>query len=217
MGSEQPTAALAAVDTLEHDDGVHCLGVVIPEDRVSIAHDALRSLTAVKMPGDDVVTATTAQAIESFQRSLDGMAIPTRYRLGKTFVSLFETLCMNWMTQGTMLEVDPRAELRETVLRYIDEHLADPELNPQRIADEHFISLRSLHSLAQHSGASVAGWIRAMRLDRCRDDLSDPSLAHVTVAELGARWGFMHPPHFTTLFRTQFGETPSAYRRRLLG
>jgi AraC-like DNA-binding protein len=202
--------------TLMHENVVNCIGVVIPDDRVSLAPGTLRSLAATVMPGHDLVTSTSAQAIERFQQGLDELANPTRYRLGQTFVSLFETICMSWVTQTSAIEFDPRSGLRESVLQYIEDRLADPELSPQEIADAHFISLRSLHSLAQHSGASVAGWIRGRRLERCRADLSDPSLAHVTVAEIGARWGFMHPPHFTTVFRTQFGETPSAYRKHAL-
>lgn len=202
--------------TLMHEDGVNCIGVVIPEERVSLAPNTLRSLAATVMPGQDLLTATSARAIEQFQQSIGEVAPPTRVRLGHTFVSIFETLCMNWVTQGDAIEFDPKAELRESVLRYIDEHLADPELAPQAIADAHFISLRSLHALAQHSGASVAGWIRTRRLERCKADLADPSLAHVTVAEIGARWGFLHPPHFTTVFRSHFGETPSVFRKRAL-
>lgn len=202
--------------TLMHEDGVNCIGLVIPEERVSMAPNTLRSLAATVMTGSDLMTATSAQAIERFQQGIEDLAQPTRVRLGHTFVSLFETLCMNWITQTPAIEFDPKAELREAVLRHIDEHLADPELTPQSIADAHFISLRSLHALAQNSGASVAGWIRTRRLERCRADLADPSLAHITVAEVGARWGFLHPPHFTTVFRTQFGETPSVFRKRAL-
>lgn len=202
--------------TLVHEDGVNCIGVVLPEERVGLAASTLGSLTASVMSGQDLITATTAQAIERFQLGIDDFANPTRFRLGQTFVSLFETLCMNWATQRSEIAFDPKAELRESVLRYIDEHLADVELAPQQIADAHYISLRSLHALAQQNGASVSGWIRNRRLERCRADLSDPSLAHITVAEIGARWGFTHPPHFATLFRTQFGVTPSSYRRGAL-
>lgn len=202
--------------TLMHEDGVNCIGVVIPEERVSLAPNTLRSLAATVMPGHDLMTATSARAIESFQQGIEALTEPTRVRLGHTFVSLFESLCMNWVTQGGVIEFDPKAELRESVLRYIDEHLADSELTPQAIADAHYISLRSVHTLAQQSGASVAGWIRTRRLERCKADLTDPSLAHITVAEVGARWGFLHPPHFTTVFRAQFGETPSVFRKRAL-
>ncbi len=202
--------------TLMHENLVECIGVIIPDDRVSLPPATLRSLVATVIPGQDLVTSTSAQAIERFQQGLDRVAKPTRYRLGQTFVSLFETLCMNWATQTSTIEFDPRSGLRESVLRYIEDRLADSGLSPQEIADAHFISLRSLHSLAKQSGASVAGWIRTRRLERCKADLSDPGLAHVTVAEIGARWGFLHPPHFTTVFRTQFGETPSAYRKRAL-
>lgn len=201
--------------TLVHENDVNCIGVVIPEGRVNLAPSTLRPLIATHMSHNDLFTQTTGYAIEKFQQGIQEIANPTRYRLGQTFASLFETLCMSWLTQNATADFDPKSGLRESVMRFIDDHLQDPNLNPTEIAAAHFISLRSLHSLAQQSGSTVAGWIRTRRLERCKADLTDPSFAHVNVAEIGARWGFTHPPHFTTLFRTQFGVTPSVYRKQL--
>lgn len=54
------------------------------------------------------------------------------------------------------------------------------------------------------------------RLDRCRNELAIPSLAHCSVSEIAYRWGFSHPAHFSRAFTAHFGESPRAFRRKAL-
>ncbi|MBD3006377.1 helix-turn-helix domain-containing protein [Streptomyces sp. 5-10] len=109
-------------------------------------------------------------------------------------------------------------ETRKTALRarinaFIEQHLADPDLSPQVIADAHHISLRHLHRLLAGQDTSPAASIRRRRLERCRRDLADPRLAAHPVHTVGARWGFTNPAHFSRLFRTAYGIPPQDYRR----
>jgi len=199
--------------TLIHEDDVRCLGAVISGGRVNLPAHLIGSLTATTMSGLDAITAASALAIDRFQQGADELRAPTRHRVGRTIFSLFEALCVNWAEQTTSLKLDRKAELRDSVLAYIAEHLSEPDLDPQRIANAHFISLRSLQALAQQSGGTVAGWIRWLRLERCKEDLSNVRLLDLNVADIGARWGIVHPPHLTTLFSSRYGLTPSAYRK----
>jgi transcriptional regulator GlxA family with amidase domain len=59
----------------------------------------------------------------------------------------------------------------------------------------------------------VAGWIRSRRLERCRRDLADPSLAAHPVAAIATRWGFASAADFSRAFRTAHGVPPAEYRR----
>ena len=98
---------------------------------------------------------------------------------------------------------------------YIEDNLADPGLNPQQIAAAQFISVRQLHALFSQDGTSVAAWIRARRLERCRGDLSDRRHDHLPVGAVAARHGLVDPAHFSRLFKAAYGEPPSEFRRRL--
>ncbi|MFC0843812.1 helix-turn-helix domain-containing protein [Streptomyces noboritoensis] len=95
---------------------------------------------------------------------------------------------------------------------FITEHLADPALGPEAIAAAHHFSLRYLHRVFQHHGTTPRAFIRRQRLDRCRRDLADPALQHLTIHTIAARWGYPQSDSFSRAFRAATGMSPSEYR-----
>jgi transcriptional regulator GlxA family with amidase domain len=81
------------------------------------------------------------------------------------------------------------------------------------LARRHSISLRSLQMHFAEHGTSPAKWIRDERLQRIRADLTDPRLAHLTVAMIGERWGLVDASQVSRLFRAKYGVSPSQYRK----
>ncbi|WP_445519547.1 AraC-like ligand-binding domain-containing protein [Streptomyces sp. NEAU-174] len=98
-----------------------------------------------------------------------------------------------------------RSALRAQINVFVEQHLADPDLPPQTIADAHHISLRHLQQLLAEDDTSPAAWIRHRRLDRCRLDLTNPRLNTRPIQAIAERWGFTNPTHFTRLFRATYG------------
>lgn len=107
-----------------------------------------------------------------------------------------------------------RAETFRRIRSYILEHLPDPDLMPQRIADANKVSLRYLHLLFADAQTSVSAWIRDQRLERCAQDLANPALAHQSITQIAYRWGFNDLGHFGKLVRRKLGTSPREYRRR---
>ncbi|MCO8274032.1 helix-turn-helix domain-containing protein [Actinoplanes sp. TRM 88003] len=95
---------------------------------------------------------------------------------------------------------------------FIESHLGDPALDPATVAAAHHISVRLLHKLFEEAGISVADWIRTRRLERCRDDLSDPLQQTRPVRLIAAQWGFRSDAHFNRAFRTAYGQPPGEWR-----
>ncbi|MFB9571759.1 helix-turn-helix domain-containing protein [Streptomyces yanii] len=105
-----------------------------------------------------------------------------------------------------------RSALRAQISAFVEQHLADPALTPQAIADAHHISLRHLQQLLAEDDTSPAAWIRHRRLERCRVDLATPRLNNHPIQAIAARWGFIRPSHFSRLFRATYGIPPQDYR-----
>lgn len=105
---------------------------------------------------------------------------------------------------------------QDAINAFIDDNLGDSELTPASIARAHFVSLRQLHRLFEDSGETVAARIRSRRLERCRDDLSDPLQRSMPVGAIGLRWGFRSPSQFGATFKEATGMTPNEFRAAAL-
>ncbi|MCZ2811723.1 helix-turn-helix domain-containing protein [Modestobacter sp. VKM Ac-2979] len=105
-----------------------------------------------------------------------------------------------------------QAALLHRVKAFIEERLADPELDPATIAVAHHISPRYLRKLFESEGESVGRWIRRRRLEQCRQDLTRPELLDQPLHTVAARWCFTDPAHFSRLFKATYGQSPRSYR-----
>ncbi len=92
---------------------------------------------------------------------------------------------------------------------YIERHLHDPGLSARRIASALGISVRHLSRVFEPEGLTPSRYVMDRRLTRARNELADPASAHVTVAEIAHRLGFVSQPHFTRVFRERFDRTPA--------
>jgi len=106
----------------------------------------------------------------------------------------------------------PRRSAARELRDYALAHLGDPGLSPEAVAQACYVSVRQVHRLFAREGLTFGGWVREQRLRRCRDDLADPRLGHLAVAEIAARWGFRSAAHFTRAFQARYGVTPTGHR-----
>ncbi|MBU3866254.1 helix-turn-helix domain-containing protein [Streptomyces sp. 4503] len=114
--------------------------------------------------------------------------------------------------EGALSPETRRSALRAQINTFVEQHLADPAMTPQTIADAHHISLRHLQQLLAEDNTSPAAWIRHRRLERCRLDLANPRLNARPIQAIAERWGFTNPTHFSRLFRATYGIPPRDYR-----
>lgn len=105
-----------------------------------------------------------------------------------------------------------RGQLARQILRRIESDYADPDLSPERVAEDCGISKRYLQTLLAGSGTSFVQELNATRLDRASDLLGDPRARTLAIADIAYRSGFLDPGYFTRLFRKRFGITPRDWR-----
>ena len=101
------------------------------------------------------------------------------------------------------------------VLRYIDSHLAEPGLmTPAAVAAKLGMSVRSLHLLFEHRGASFGQWVKRRRIEEIKSLLANPSAANRSIAEIAFAWGFDDLSTFYRAFQSIYGVKPGDVRPR---
>lgn len=190
------------------------LGVLVPADDL-YQHPASIS-TAIPIPAADPVASSVGSALTCMEASLAKLPV---LAVPKALRSIFELIDMLSMHATTLDASRPMATHSDNImriLRYIEDHLNDPDLSVSSIAEANFISVRTLYSLTRSVGINVAGWIRTKRLETARSFLDNPAMEDLTVAEIGAYCGLTSPAHFSTLFRDRYGLPPNAYRSNVI-
>lgn len=102
---------------------------------------------------------------------------------------------------------------RHRVLEFVRIRLDDRNLSPQMIAHSLDLPLRQIYQLFANQPFTLMRYIWNERLDRCRDELAMTWLTHRSVSEIGYRWGFSDPAHFSRAFKNRFGQSPLTFRR----
>lgn len=161
-------------------------------------------------PTNSGITRLVSNAFEAICADADA-TFSNPSRVSNHLVGLLGLSCAEGVKTSKQ---DARDAIIEGAMRYIEIHLADPDLTPEVIAAHQHVSTRTLHRLFERDGLTVASWVRQRRLDRCRADLCDPALAPMAVGSIGERWGLCDAAHFSRLFKSTYGESPRSYRLR---
>src|SRR5690606_9927585 len=100
-------------------------------------------------------------------------------------------------------------EMREALLarmqRYIDQHLAGPDLTAQAVCARFGLSRSSLHRLFEVRGG-FARYVQERRLRRCFAEIVEPGGKRI--ADVAFAWGFNNESAFSRAFRRTFQVSP---------
>jgi len=102
---------------------------------------------------------------------------------------------------------------RARIQHYVDMHLADPELSPNRVAERFRVSRRYVHKIFATGDETLGQYILRRRLECCHRSLGDPRQGAKTIAAIAFEWGFNNTTHFGRVFDQRYGMSPSRHRR----
>lgn len=128
-------------------------------------------------------------------------------KLAQHIVGMLALMC----AERAPIDGSQRDLMLQKAKDYIEAHLGELDLGPERIAAALNVSTRTLHRLFERDGDTISGWIRKRRLEQCRVELRDSSDS-VPVSGIGAKWGLYDAAHFSRLFKANYGLSPRAYR-----
>lgn len=207
---------LAVYDTsrpysLVFDEDFQTMVVMFPRNLLALPPDSIGELTGVRICGSAGVGAIVAPFLAQISSHLDQLAGAAGIRITQSALDLVSTVFINELGLDTG-SVDPHRALMQRIRAYIESRLGCLDLTPGSIAAAHFISTRHLHGLFQEEKTTVSTWIRSRRLEQCRRDLIDPTQAFRSISAVSARWGFVDAAHFSRVFKTAYGLSPSEFR-----
>jgi AraC-like DNA-binding protein len=183
-----------------------------PRQELPVRDADLREFTATAFGGGAGTAALVSSYFMSMAREAAGFDDAVRRRVAATALDLLTLLVDEHRGRAASPATESPSAALVRVKDHIMRHLADPGLSPATIAAAQFMSVRQLHKLFEQDGATVAGWIRTQRLERCRRDLLRPTAVEIGVAGIARRWGFVSASHFSRAFRAAYGMSPREWQ-----
>ena len=96
-------------------------------------------------------------------------------------------------------------------------HLTEPITVPE-VADAAGVSIRGLQmAFLRKLGVAPLLHLRLLRLEAARSALVEEATVGTTIADIARRFGYANSGRFSTHYRDEFGEAPSATLRRIRG
>ena len=110
--------------------------------------------------------------------------------------------------------IDRRRSTFQRLMQAIEARLPDTALNLVSLASSEGMSVRAVQKLLQRENLSFSQYVRRRRVQHAAQDLLDLQQSKLLVADIGFRWGFSDPAHFSRAFREQYGVTPGTFREQ---
>ncbi len=99
--------------------------------------------------------------------------------------------------------------LMERIMKVVNEHLSDSDFNVEMLTKEVGISRAQLHrKMKEMTGIPVTEFIRNIRMEQAVRLLEEQK---INVTQVAYTVGFSNLAHFSTVFRKQFGVSPTEY------
>ncbi|WP_255434368.1 AraC-like ligand-binding domain-containing protein [Auritidibacter ignavus] len=184
-----------------------------PQEYLHLVQEQVSLVTATPVSREHGLGRVVVPLFENLVNNLQILHTPSALSLVRSSLQMLVTILLEASkAQGRDTSENPLFHLATA---YIEDHLGDAELGPQRIAEHFYVSVRQLYARFAEHGTTVSTMIRDLRLHRIRDDLADPVHASETVQQISTRYGIHDASQVSKLFKQAFGESPSAYRARV--
>ena len=100
-------------------------------------------------------------------------------------------------------------QLMERIMKAVNENLSDSDFNVEKLASDVGISRAQLHrKMKEITGVSTSEFIRNIRLEQAARLIKEDK---INLTQIAYTVGFTNQSHFSTIFKRQYGMSPSEY------
>src|SRR5699024_3802111 len=200
--------------TLDYAQDQRSLIIQFPQELLHLVQNQISQVTAIPISDESGLGKVAVPLFKQLALNLHILQGPHALQLVRSALEMLVTVLFAAARKHDDLQEDN--PLFQQAVAFIDDHLHDPQLGPQMIADHFYVSLRQLHGKFSEEHQTVSAYIRNERVRRIRDDLANPAYRDETVQSISSRYGLTDASHVSKLFKQIYGETPSGYRNSIV-
>lgn len=189
------------------------VAMVVPRDTLRQAMPGVGDLHALVLRGDSAIGGLLGDYMASLLARADAIDMADAANVAQATTDMIAA-CFH-STAETRARASSVIErtMRERMERHIAAHLDSPDLTIPALCRLFRISRTQLYRLFEPLGG-VANYIQEQRLLRAHAELCSPRNDHRRVYEIAFGLGFTSEAHFSRVFRTRFGMSPTDVRAR---
>jgi len=187
--------------------------VMLPKEQLAAPGLPLDDLVARPVGGGSGISRVALETMRNTYQELPCMSEAAARGAGELIIQLVRLSLMELAGQNT-----PRTQreaLKDRIRGHVAQHLHDPGLSIDGIAQALRCSKRHLHNAFSGDDDTLTGYILQQRLAACIRDLQDPANATRAVTDIALSSGFSNLSHFSRVFRAHTGGSPSEFRRQV--
>lgn len=199
---------------IANPERVEHLIVMLPKEQLTERGLRLEPLMARHVGGVSGIARVALETMRTTYQELPGMSENAARGAGELIVELVRLSLQELAgreSSTTQLEA-----FRDRIREHIGQHLRDPALTLDHIAQALNCSKRHLHNAFSAEEDTPAHYIQRQRIQACMRELADPARAQRTITEIAFTWGFNNGAHFSRVFREHTGQSPSDFRESSL-
>lgn len=188
--------------------------VMLPKEQLMERGLRLDPLMGRHVGGTSGISRVALETMRSTYQELPSMTPEAASGAGSLILELVRLSLQDLAgreTATTQLEA-----FRDRIRDHIGQHLRDPGLSIDRIAQALNCSKRHLHNAFSAEDDTLAHHILRRRLQACMRDLKNLDMAHRTITDIAFSWGFNNGAHFSRVFREHTGLSPRDFRETAL-
>lgn len=185
--------------------------VMLPKEQLTERGLRLDTLMGRQVGGNSGISRVALDTMRSTFRELPSMDSDAARGAGNLILELVRLSLQELAgreSSATQIEA-----FRDRVRSHIGQHLQDPTMSIESIAQALNCSKRHLYNAFSDEDDTPAHYILRRRLQACMRDLRNPAMSHRSITDIAFSWGFNSGAHFSRVFREHAGLSPSDFRQ----
>jgi AraC-like DNA-binding protein len=184
--------------------------VMLPQSQLAERGLRLESLMGRQVGGGVGISRVALDTMRSTFAELPSMTPEAARGAGRL---IGELVCLSLQElAGQAPAATLQQAFKDRIHAYVAQHLQDPALSIERIAQGLNCSKRHLHNAFADADETLAEHILRRRLQACMNEMRNPACRHRTISEIAFAWGFSSGAYFSRVFRAQVGVSPTEFR-----